>query len=187
MNTRHTIRGAGDQRDVGWLAGSGKSEVDRWWLEIGCQLLEVGCWLMEGDCYLLDVVASNTVSVIRMATSAVRLLLTHQRTIPWKVSGAGVAAQRTHSWSVTTQYKISSLVTAVSTSLWLAVAGAPENSSLVRPQHLQNLLAYNICMEIQEIYMTHFRIRTVHSWYFTTEMFMRQDNIHDWQLIDRSS
>ena len=39
---------------------------------------------MEGDCYLLDVVASNTVSVIRTATSAVRLLLTHQRTIPWK-------------------------------------------------------------------------------------------------------
>ena len=89
---------------------------------------------MEGDCYLLHVVASNTVSVIRTATSVVRLLLTHQRTIPWKTSGTGVAAQRTHSWSVTTQYKISSLVTAVSTSLWLAVAGAPENSSLATPQ-----------------------------------------------------
>ena len=134
INKRHTIRGAADQREFGWSAGSGKSEVDRWRLEVGCQLLEVSCWLMEGDCYLLDVVASNTVSVIRTATSAVRLLLTHQRTIPWKASGAGVVAQRTHSWSVTTQYKIISLVTAVSTSLWLAVAGAPENSSLATPQ-----------------------------------------------------
>ena len=77
--------------------GSGKSEVDHWRLEVGCQLLEVSCWLMEGDCYLLDVVASNTVSAIRTATTAVRLLLTHQRTTPWKASGAGVAAQRTHS------------------------------------------------------------------------------------------
>ena len=97
MNTRHTIRGAADQREVGFSAGSGKSEVDRWRLEVGCQLLEVGCWLMEGDCYLLDIVASNTVSVIRTATSAVHLLLTHQRTTLWKTSGAGVAAQGTHS------------------------------------------------------------------------------------------
>ena len=114
MNTRHTFWGAADQREDGWSAGSGKSEVDRWRLEVGCQLLEVGCWLMEGDCYLLDVVASNTVSVIHTATSAVRLLLSYQRTTPWKASGAGVAEQKTHSWSVKTQYKISSLVTAVS-------------------------------------------------------------------------
>ena len=156
MNTRHTIRGAGDQREVGWSAGSGKSQVDRWrleagcqLLEVGCQLLEVGCWLMEGDYYLLDVVASNTVSVIRTATSAVRLLLTYQRTTPWKASGAGVAAQRTHSWSVATQYKISSLVTAVSTSLWLAVAGAPQNSSLATPQQADfcGIVRPNFCIE----------------------------------------
>ena len=58
MNTRHTIRGEADQR------------------EIRCQLLEVGCWLMEGECYLQDVVASNTVSFIHTATSVIRLILT---------------------------------------------------------------------------------------------------------------
>ena len=104
-----------------------------WWTHggsgwpAGCQRLEVGCSLME-------VAVSNTVSVSHTVTSADRLLLTHQTTTPWKASGTGVAEQRTHSWSVTTQYKISSLVTAVSTSLWLVVADAPENNTLATPQ-----------------------------------------------------
>ena len=61
---------------------------------------------------------------------------------PWKTNGAGVAAQRTHSWSVATQYKITSLVTALSTSLWLAVTGAPENSSLATSQQELSLDVY---------------------------------------------
>ena len=50
---------------------------------------------------------------------------------------------------MTTQYKISSLVTAVSTSLSLAVAGAPENSSLAMPHQADfcGIVHPNFCIE----------------------------------------
>ena len=44
--------------------------------------MEFVYYLMEGSYRLLEVAASNTVSVIRTTTSAVRLLLTDQRTTP---------------------------------------------------------------------------------------------------------
>ena len=40
----------------------------------------------------MKVAAANTILVSHTATSAIRLLLTQQRTTPWKASGAGVAA-----------------------------------------------------------------------------------------------
>ena len=77
-------------------SGNRLLEVDRWLVEDGCQRLEVGCCLMEGGCSLMKVAASNTISVSHTAISAIRLLLTQQRTTPWKASGAGVAALKKH-------------------------------------------------------------------------------------------
>ena len=74
----HFSGGAGDQREVGcW-----KSTVSCWKSDAGCQLLEVVYSLMESNCRLLEVADSNTVSAIHTTTSAVRLLLTDQRTTP---------------------------------------------------------------------------------------------------------
>ena len=42
----------------------------------------------------MEVAVSTTVSVSHTATSADRLLLTHQTTTPWKASGAGVATRK---------------------------------------------------------------------------------------------
>ena len=76
MNTRYIFGGADEQREVAcW-----KSTVGCWKSGAECQLLEVVYCLMESGCRLLEVVASNTVSVIHTTTSAVRLLLTDQRT-----------------------------------------------------------------------------------------------------------
>ena len=77
-------------------SGNRLLEVDPWLVEVECQRLEVGCCLMEGGCSLMKVAASNTLSVIHTATSAEHLLLTQQRTTPWKASGAGVAARKEH-------------------------------------------------------------------------------------------
>ena len=77
-------------------SGNRLLEVDRWLVEVGCQRLEVGCCLMEGGCSLMKVAASNTISVSHTATSTIRLLLTQQRTTPWKASGAGVTALKEH-------------------------------------------------------------------------------------------
>ena len=77
-------------------SGNRLLEVDPWLVEVGCQRLEVGYCLMEGGCGLIKVAASNTLSVIHTATSAVRVLLAQQRTTPWKGSGAGVAARKEH-------------------------------------------------------------------------------------------
>ena len=59
---------------------SGKLTVGCWKSDMGCQLRQVVYCLMEGGCRLLEVATSNTVSVIHTTTSAVRLLLTDQRT-----------------------------------------------------------------------------------------------------------
>ena len=74
-------------------SGNQLLEVDRWLVEVGCKWLEAGCCLMEGGCSLMEVAASNTVSVIHTAISAVRLLLTHQRT-PCALAGATTAPLR---------------------------------------------------------------------------------------------
>ena len=130
MNTRYTFRGSR------WPAGSRLLEVDRW-------LLEVGCWMSTAGSRLLPDgkrLSSARSSCFKHCFSQYDYISGPPATdrsedhTPWKASGAGVAAQRTHSWSVTTQYKITSLVTAVSTSLSLAVAGALENSSLATSQ-----------------------------------------------------
>ena len=63
-------------------SGNRLLEVDHWLVEVGYQWLEVGCCLMEGGYSLMEVAASNTISVIHTATSAVRLLLTRQRATP---------------------------------------------------------------------------------------------------------
>ena len=55
------------------------------------------------------------------------------------------------------------------------------------PQCLITLARFEKMKKPQERHMTQFRIHTVHSWHFATEMFTRQNHIHDWQLINRSS
>ena len=132
--TRGTLfGGAGNQREFGcW-----KSTVGWWKSDAGRQLrIVVYCWwLMEGGCRLLELAASNTVSVIHTTTSAVRLLLTDQRTTPWKASGAGVAARKEPLVIGTAHCKNNSLATAVSPSLWLVIAAHQKRAHwlLVRP------------------------------------------------------
>ena len=62
----------------------------------GRRLLAAGNGMSTAGSRLLDDGSScfKYVSVSHTATSADRLLLTHQTTTPWKTSGAGVAARK---------------------------------------------------------------------------------------------
>ena len=131
MNTRYTFWGSG------WPAGSRLLEVDRWLLEVGCGMSTTGSRLLPDEKRLSSAWSSCFKYCFSHSYDYISGPPATDRSedhTPWRGSGAGVAAQRTHSLSVTTPCKINSLATSVSPSLWLAVAGAPESSSLAAPQ-----------------------------------------------------
>ena len=120
-----------------WTAGSRLLEVDRWLLEVGCGMSTAGSRLLPDGKRLSSARSSCFKYCFSHSYDYISGPPATDRSkdhTPWKASGAGVAAQRMHSLSVTTPYKINSLATAVSPSLWLAVAGAPESCSLSVPQ-----------------------------------------------------
>ena len=131
MNTRYTFRRSR------WPAGSRLLEVDRWLLEVGCGMSTAGSRLLPDGKRLSSARSSCFKYCFSHSYDYISGPPATDRSedhTPWKASGAGVAAQRTHSLSSMTPCKINSLATAVSPLLWLSLAGVPESSSLAVPQ-----------------------------------------------------